>query len=110
MKQQLEILEQDGGDPDRTSITTRQIIQRHQKLCKHLFSIKDFDFMVDFLENAFQVTYKKSKPEKSIEAKTKVSTRYGNIVVDETLCSQDVIGILFGIKKQKSLQIVSIDG
>ncbi len=63
--------------------------------------------MVDFLESAFQVNYKKS-----IEVKTEISRRYGNIVVDETLCTgrEDVIGILFGIKKQKSLQIVSIDG
>jgi hypothetical protein len=61
--------------------------------------------MVDFLESAFQVTYKKSKPAKSIEAKTEVSRRYENIVADETLCSQDVIGILFGIKNKNHFKL-----
>ena len=103
LKLQLDVLAQDGCGLNRISMTTKELFETNDKLCKQLYGFANFEFLIDFLESAFDVKYEKPK---------NVNLQRGNgddglgefeqilltLLWTKTYWYNDVIGVLFGIK------------
>mmetsp|Transcript_21044 Transcript_21044/g.31151 ORF Transcript_21044/g.31151 Transcript_21044/m.31151 type:complete len:88 (+) Transcript_21044:470-733(+) len=56
---QLQALEKIGGGLNRISLTSRDVIGVNQTVCKELYGFSNFDFLIDFVEAAFDIEYTK---------------------------------------------------
>ena len=105
---QLEVLAQDGSGLNRISMTTKTLFESNEKLCKQLYGFPDFVFLIDFLESAFDVKYEKPKNVNLQRGKADGGLReFEQILLTllwtNTYWYQDVIGVLFGIKSNKTV-------
>ena len=115
LKLQLDVLAQDGCGLNRISMTTKELFETNDKLCKQLYGFANFEFLIDFLESAFDVKYEKPK---------NVNLQRGNgddglgefeqilltLLWTKTYWYNDVIGVLFGIKSTTTVGNYIIDG
>ena len=100
LEQHLRALKEVSG-LNRISLTTSKGACRDSNICRQLYGFDDFDFMIDFLEAAFEIKY--VEPTRST-----TTTGKGNNLSDVEQClltllytntnwGFDIIGMLFGV-------------
>ena len=100
---QLQALEKVGGGLNRISLTSRDVIGVNQTVCKELYGFSSFDFLIDFVEAAFDIEY--TKPQHATVGAggsgegglSDFEQVLLTLVFTNTLWNYDMIGLLFGI-------------
>jgi len=107
---ELQALEAIGGWLNRISFTSKEGIGKNEMVCKELYGFSDFDFMINFLEAAFEIEY--IKPGRATvgaggdrtNGLSDVEQVMLTLVFTNTLWNYDLIGIMLGIKSRKTVQ------
>ena len=117
LKHHLEILEKEAG-LNRLSLTTRYgSICTDRKLCEQLYGFADFEFLLDFINAAFDIEYVKPAnlglssggggKNTNIKKSSEVEQILLTLVFTNTRWSYDIIGLMFGVKTRSVGKVIA---
>jgi hypothetical protein len=83
---------------NRFSLTSRDgICSKDEVICKQLYGFEDFEFMIGFLEAAFEVKYQHPKENSPLNDMEQI---FATLVYTNTTWNMTTIGEMFGINRK----------
>jgi hypothetical protein len=107
LKEQVSALQTKGFT--RLSLTSKDGVCKRSAICKQLYGFKDFDFMIGFIEAAFEVEYTRCDSDTPYTASgsCKPMTDFEKILLTLTYMNtnwnMETIGVMFGIKSRTTV-------
>jgi hypothetical protein len=107
LKEQISALQTKGFT--RSSLTSKEGVGKRSAICKQLYGFKDFDFMIGFIEAAFEVKYTRcdSDTQYTASGRCKQMTDFEKILLTLTYMNtnwnMETIGLMFGIESRTTV-------
>jgi len=99
----------DAGGLNRISLTSKDGICANSKICAQLYGFDDFEFLIEFLEAAFDIKYLEAKSSTATNGKGNNLSEFEQcllaLVYTNTIWGYEILGLMFGGLSKKTVAL-----